>query len=96
MLWCISGKERISMCEFGWGFIICGIRDQCFYGESTTFKATSNKAVKYKKSCYLNQHVFICFAFDTLGFLTLEVVDLLHVVQMVIHKNVYVHKYCVL
>jgi len=42
---------------------------------------------KHGKTCSDNQHVFIPFVFDIFGFLTSDVVDLLHRVQMVMHKN---------
>ena len=44
----------------------------------TTLKAASSKVAKHEKACYDNQHAFIPFAFDTFGFLTSKVVDLLH------------------
>ncbi|KAK2413080.1 hypothetical protein QL285_035827 [Trifolium repens] len=51
-------------------------------------KAASSKMAKHKKACSNNQHVFIPFAFDTFGFLTPYVVNLLKIVQRVMHSNV--------
>ena len=53
--------------------------------EQTALKVASSKEVKHEKVCYDNQHAFILFAFETFGFLTPEVVDLLHKVQRVMH-----------
>ncbi|MCI34681.1 auxilin-like protein, partial [Trifolium medium] len=54
----------------------------------TTLNAASSKKVKHEKSCIANQHVFIPFAFDTVGFLAPEAADLLKRVQRVMHSNV--------
>ncbi|KEH27243.1 hypothetical protein MtrunA17_Chr6g0487541 [Medicago truncatula] len=43
---------------------------------------------KHEKVCSDNQHAFMPFVFDTLGFLTPNAVDLLYRVQMVMHSNV--------
>ena len=51
-------------------------------------KAASSKVAKHEKACSDNQHVFVPFVFDTFSFLALEVVDLLHGVQRVMHSNV--------
>ncbi|GJZ63144.1 hypothetical protein Tco_0619565 [Tanacetum coccineum] len=51
-------------------------------------KAASCKVTKHDKACIKNQHVFVHFAFDTFGFLTLEEVELLNRVQRVMHSNV--------
>lgn len=53
-----------------------------------SLKDVSRKVVKHEKASTDNQHVFISFAFDTFGFLTLGVVDLLHRVQRDMHNNV--------
>ena len=57
-----------------------------------TLKVTSNKMAKYGKTYSDNQHAFIAFVFDTFGFLTSEIVDLLHRVQKVMHSNVMSHR----
>ena len=44
-----------------------------------------NKVVNYEKTCFDNQHIFTPLVFDTVGYLTLEVVNIL---QRVIHNNV--------
>ena len=54
----------------------------------TAIKVASSKLGKYEKACSDNQHAFIPFPFDTIGFLAPEVVDLLHRVQKVMHSNV--------
>jgi len=52
-----------------------------------TLKVASSKVAKHENACSDNQHGFIPFAFDTFDFLGLEVVDLLHRVQRVMHNN---------
>ena len=47
-----------------------------------------NKVTKHENMCSPNQHVFIPFAFDTFGLLALDIVDLLHIIQKVMHINV--------
>jgi uncharacterized Fe-S radical SAM superfamily protein PflX len=44
----------------------------------TAIKTTSNKMIKYEKTCSDNQHTFISFVFDTFRFLAQDIVDLLH------------------
>jgi hypothetical protein len=44
--------------------------------------------VKHEKVCSDNQHVFIPFVFDTIGFLAPDAVDLLKRIQQVMHSNV--------
>ncbi|MFS7979233.1 hypothetical protein Hanom_Chr10g00924981 [Helianthus anomalus] len=51
-------------------------------------QAASGKVTKHDKACLDNQHVFISFAFDTFGFLSSEVVELLSRLQRVMHSNV--------
>jgi hypothetical protein len=43
---------------------------------------------KYDKTCFDNQHVFIPFAFDTFSFLAPKAVNLLKIIQKVMHSNV--------
>jgi hypothetical protein len=76
------------MCGFDRSFTTCGIWCRGFLARQTTLKVASNKIAKHEKTCSHNQHVFIPFAFDTSGFLASDVVDLLHRVQRVVHKNV--------
>jgi hypothetical protein len=54
----------------------------------TIIKDVSSKVAKHEKACSNNQHALISFAFDTSGFLALEVIDLLHMVPRVMHINV--------
>jgi hypothetical protein len=58
-----------------------------------TLKAASSKIAKHEKTCSDNQHAFIPFAFDTFGFLAPETVDLLKIVQRVMHSNVMTPRY---
>jgi len=51
-------------------------------------KVVSSKVVKHEKACFDNQHAFMSFVFDTFGFIASEDVDLLHIVQRVMHDNV--------
>ncbi|KAK2356314.1 hypothetical protein QL285_093659 [Trifolium repens] len=59
-----------------------------FIAGQATLKAPSNNVAKHEKTCSNNQHVFIPFAFDTFGFLVPDVVDLLQIVQKIMHNNV--------
>jgi hypothetical protein len=59
-----------------------------FYSMTDNLKVASNKMTKHEKACSDNQHVFISFVFDTFDFLALEVVDVLHRVQRIMHNNV--------
>ena len=65
-----------------------GLRVGPFTVGHTTIKYASSKMVKHEKTCSDIQHAFIPFAFDTYGFSTPEVVDLLHRVQRIIHNNI--------
>jgi hypothetical protein len=47
---------------------------------------------KHEKTCSDNQHIFILFAFDTFGFLAREAVNLLKIIQKVMHSNVVLPK----
>jgi hypothetical protein len=44
--------------------------------------------IKHEKACSNNQHVFMSFAFDIFGFLALEAVDLLKIIQKFMHNNI--------
>jgi hypothetical protein len=44
--------------------------------------------IKHEKACFDNQYIFILFIFDTFRFLAPDVVDLLKIIQMVMHNNV--------
>ena len=95
-----STLRHVDVMVYGWvrGKHVCvdltrvsplvrlGVRP--FMKGQAALKAVSSKGVKHEKTCSDNQHVFIPFAFDTFGFLALEVVDLLHRVQKVMHSNV--------
>jgi hypothetical protein len=67
---------------------LVGLRIWDFIAGQAAFKAASNKVVKYEKACSDNQHTFIPFAWDTFGFLTPDVVDLLQRVQKIMHNNI--------
>jgi len=67
---------------------LVGLRVGPFTVGHTTIKYASSKMVKHEKTCSDIQHAFIPFAFDTYGFSTPEVVDLLHRVQRIIHYNI--------
>jgi hypothetical protein len=58
----------------------------------SNLKAASSKMTKYEKACSDNQHVFIPFAFNTFSFLASNVVNLLKIVQKVMHSNILSHK----
>ncbi|AES72104.1 hypothetical protein MTR_3g086140 [Medicago truncatula] len=60
---------------------------------NTTLKVVSSKLVRHVKTYFDNQYVFILFVFDTFGFLAPEAVDLLHIVQKVMHNNVMSHRF---
>jgi len=57
------------------------------FGQAT-LKVASSKVAKHEKTCSDNQHTFIPFAFNTFGFLALEVVNLLQRVKRLTHNNV--------
>jgi len=76
------------MIELYWGFFTCRIRGRSFYGRRDNLKDVSNKVVKHEKTCSDNQHTFIQFNFDSFDFLTSEDVDILYIIQMVMHINV--------
>ncbi|GJV90266.1 hypothetical protein Tco_1538079 [Tanacetum coccineum] len=59
-----------------------------FTAGQAALKAASCKVTKHEKARIKNQHVFIPFAFDTFGFLAPEAVDLLSLVQQVMHNNI--------
>jgi hypothetical protein len=63
-----------------------GVRD--FTVGRAAVKFVSSKMVKHEKMYSDNQHVFIPFAFDIFSFLTPEAVNLLKIVQNVMHINV--------
>jgi hypothetical protein len=67
---------------------LVGLRAGDFIAGKAAPKVASNKVVKHENACCDNQHVFIPFAFDTFGFLTPDVVDLLQRVQKIIQNNV--------
>jgi len=60
---------------------LMGLEVRAFTVGLVAIKATS-------KMCYDNKHAFMPFIFYTFGFLALEVVDLLHRLQWVMHNNV--------
>jgi hypothetical protein len=59
--------------------------------EQLALKATSSKVAKHEKTCFDNQHTFISCAFDTFGFLALEIVNVLQSIQNVMNNNVVSH-----
>jgi hypothetical protein len=71
---------------------LVGLRIKAFTVGHATIKVASNKVSKHDKGCYDNQHVFIPFTFDTFGFLTPEVVDLLQRFQRVVRRNIMYHR----
>ncbi|KAK2372319.1 hypothetical protein QL285_073465 [Trifolium repens] len=76
---CVDLPGVSSLVELGVGDFTVG---------REALKAASSKMVKHEKTCSDNQHVFIPFAFDTFGFLAPDAVDLLKMVQKVMHSNV--------
>ncbi|KAJ0468398.1 hypothetical protein HanIR_Chr14g0696171 [Helianthus annuus] len=78
------GRRKTCMCGSNRVSLLVGLGGSAF----TVGQAASGKVIKHEKACLDNQHVFIAFAFDTFGFLALEVVDLLSRVQRVMHSNV--------
>jgi len=82
----VGGKHACVKSTRVSSLVALGVR--AFTVGQTCLKAASSKEAKHEKACSDNQHIFIPFAFDTFSFLTSEVVDLLHRVQMIIHNNV--------
>ncbi|GJZ43324.1 hypothetical protein Tco_0590579 [Tanacetum coccineum] len=85
-----STLRPIDVLVFGWvrGKHACvdltgvsplvGLRCWGFTMGQDALKAASCKVTKHEKACIENQHVFIPFAFDTLGFLAPEAMELLN------------------
>jgi len=73
------------VCELDKGFTTYGIRGRGFFGMIDNPKS---RVTKHEKTCSNNQHTLITFTFNTFGFLTPKVVDILHRVQNVMHINV--------
>ncbi|PNX56564.1 auxilin-like protein, partial [Trifolium pratense] len=69
-------------------FPLVGLRSGDFSVGQAALKAASSKVAKYENVCYDNQHVFIPLAFDTFGFLALDVADLLKRVQRIVYSNI--------
>ncbi|MFS7922732.1 hypothetical protein Hanom_Chr03g00252451 [Helianthus anomalus] len=66
---------------------LVGLRDNGFVVGQATLNAESSKVAKHEKACLENQHVFIPFAFDTLGSLAPKAVEFLNRVQRVVNSN---------
>ncbi|MFS8032889.1 hypothetical protein Hanom_Chr17g01562991 [Helianthus anomalus] len=66
---------------------LVGLRENGFIAGQAARKPESKKVDKHAKACAENQHVFVHFAFDTFGSLTLEVIHFLTRVQRVIHGS---------
>ncbi|GJT64359.1 hypothetical protein Tco_1015839, partial [Tanacetum coccineum] len=60
---------------------LVGLSSRGFTAGQSALKSASCKVTKHEKACVENQHVFIPFAFDALGFLAPEAVELLNRVQ---------------
>jgi hypothetical protein len=58
-----------------------------------SLKVASNKVANHEKTCSNNQHIFLQFALDTFGFLSPEVVDILHRAQKILLSNVMSHRF---
>nr|GEW42236.1 putative reverse transcriptase domain-containing protein [Tanacetum cinerariifolium] len=67
---------------------LVGLSSRGFTVGQTALKDAPCKVTKHEKACIENQHVFVPFAFDTFGFLAPEAVELLNIVQRVMHSNV--------
>jgi hypothetical protein len=76
------------LCEFDWSFPTCGNGIGDFTLGWAALNVASSKIAKHDKTCANNQHVFILFAFDTVGFLAPEAVNLLKRVQNVMYNNI--------
>jgi hypothetical protein len=60
---------------------LVGLRAWDFIAGQAALKAATNKVTKHEKACSDNQHAFIPFVFDTFGFLSSDVVDLLQYIM---------------
>jgi len=76
------------MCGFDWVSLLTGLGVGVFTVVQAALKPALSKVAKHEKACTDNQHVFISFVFDIFGFLSPDVVDLLHRVQRIMHNNV--------
>ncbi|KAL7591245.1 hypothetical protein Lser_V15G34638 [Lactuca serriola] len=82
-----AGGKHVCV-DLTWFFLLVGLGSEVFTVGQTALKAASSKVTKHEKMCMENQHTFIPFAFDTFGFLLPEAVELLNIVQRVMHSNV--------
>jgi hypothetical protein len=76
------------LCRFDWSFPLVGLEVGDFTVGRTALKATSNKMIKYEETCFDNQYAFISYVSDTCDFLAPETLNLLKIVQRVMHSNV--------
>ncbi|MCI28228.1 auxilin-like protein, partial [Trifolium medium] len=72
---------------------LVGLMTGDFIVGQATLKAASSKIAKHEKSYSDNQHAFIPFSFDTFGFLAPDAVDILKIVQRVMHNNIVSHRF---
>jgi len=73
------------MCVFVWGFSTCEIEDQDFY------RGTDNSQSGFMQNgqiCSDDQYSFTSLVFDTINFVTPEVVDLIQKFEMIMYNNV--------
>jgi hypothetical protein len=73
------------MCGLDWISPLVGLSTGAFTVEQTTLKSAPSKMVKHEKICYDNQPTFIPLVLDIFDFLTSDVVNLLQIVQNVMH-----------
>ncbi|MFS8027937.1 hypothetical protein Hanom_Chr16g01504591 [Helianthus anomalus] len=69
------------------GVPLVGLKDKGFVVGQAVLKAEASKVAKHEKVCLENQHVFVPFAFDTIGGLAPDAVRLLNRVQKVFNSN---------
>jgi hypothetical protein len=64
---------------------LVGLRAETFTEEQTALKVVSSKVVKHEKTCSDNEHDFVPFAFDSVGFISPEVVSILQKVHKILN-----------
>jgi hypothetical protein len=70
-------RRETCLCRFDRSFLTYGTRVGDFTVGRTALKATSNKIIKYEKTCFDDQYAFIPYVFDTCDFLAPETLNLL-------------------
>lgn len=63
------GRKKTHMYGFNKGFPFCEPEELVFHHDACCLKNVSCKVTNHVKICMKNQHVFVSFVFDIVGFL---------------------------